>query len=320
MKQQISQQQHVALDLSGQRLDQVAVHLFPQFSRARIQEWIKTGQITLAGKSVKPNTKVVGGELVQLQVELRDAGDWEAQDLELQCVYEDEDLLVINKPADLVVHPAAGNEDGTLLNGLLHHLPQLQTLPRAGIVHRLDKDTTGLMVVAKTLESQNRLVQQLQARTVSRQYVAVAVGAVPPQGKVEAPIGRDPFNRIRMAVVKQGGKDALTHYQRLARLGPVSLVRLHLATGRTHQIRVHMAHLGFPLLGDPLYGRRLGRCVEWSDATAKIVSEFPRQALHAEKLSLIHPTTGEPCTWYAPWPEDFATLVQALGGPSYEDV
>jgi 23S rRNA pseudouridine1911/1915/1917 synthase len=253
-------------------------------------------------------------------VELRDAGDWEAQDLELQCVYEDEDLLVINKPADLVVHPAAGNEDGTLLNGLLHHLPQLQTLPRAGIVHRLDKDTTGLMVVAKTLESQNRLVQQLQARTVSRQYVAVAVGAVPPQGKVEAPIGRDPFNRIRMAVVKQGGKDALTHYQRLARLGPVSLVRLHLATGRTHQIRVHMAHLGFPLLGDPLYGRRLGRCVEWSDATAKIVSEFPRQALHAEKLSLIHPTTGEPCTWYAPWPEDFATLVQALGGPSYEDV
>jgi 23S rRNA pseudouridine1911/1915/1917 synthase len=318
MKQQISQQNHVPLDLSGQRLDQVTVHLFPQFSRARIQEWIKNGQITLAGKVVKSNTKVVGGELVQLDVELREAGDWQAQDLSLVCVYEDEDLLVINKPADLVVHPAAGNEDGTLLNGLLHYLPQLHTMPRAGIVHRLDKDTTGLMVVAKNLEAQNKLVQQLQARTVSRQYVAVVVGAIPPRGQVDAPVGRDPFNRIKMAVVKQGGKEALTHFHRMARLGPMSLVRLKLETGRTHQIRVHMAHLGFPLLGDPLYGKKLGRCVDLDDEVIQIINEFPRQALHAEKLSLVHPRTGEECGWRAPWPEDFAQLVQALGGPIHD--
>src|SRR5690606_34977534 len=164
------------------------------------------------------------------------------------------------------------NEDGTLLNGLLHHLPQLQQIPRAGIVHRLDKDTTGLMVVAKTLEAQNRLVQQLQARSVSRQYVAVVVGAIPPRGDVNAPVGRDPFNRVKMAVVKQGGKEAITHFHRLARLGPLSLVRLKLETGRTHQIRVHMAHLGFPLLGDPLYGRRLRRMVDISEEATTLAS------------------------------------------------
>jgi 23S rRNA pseudouridine1911/1915/1917 synthase len=318
MKQHISQQNQVSFDLSGQRLDQVAVHLFPQFSRARLQEWIKSGQITLAGKIAKPNTKVAGGELVKLEVEMRDAGDWEAQELDLEYVYEDEDLLVINKPADLVVHPAAGNEDGTLLNGLLHYLPELKTLPRAGIVHRLDKDTTGLMVVAKNLETQNQLVQQLQARTVSRQYVGVVMGALPPRGKVDAPMGRDPFNRVKMAVVKRGGKEALTHFQRLARLGPMSLARMKLATGRTHQIRVHMAHLGFPLLGDPLYGKKLGRCLDLPDEVIRAVNEFPRQALHAEKLALTHPRTGEECSWQAPWPQDLAELVEILGGPSDE--
>lgn len=318
MKQQISQQNRVSLELSGQRLDQVAVQLFPQFSRARLQEWIKSGQITLAGKVVKPNTKVTGGETIQLEVELRDEGDWQAEDLGLNIVYEDEDLLVIDKPADLVVHPAAGNEDGTLLNGLLHHLPHLQQIPRAGIVHRLDKDTTGLMVVAKTLEAQNRLVQQLQARTVARQYVAVVVGAIPPHGKVDAPLGRDPFNRIKMAVVKSGGKEAVTHFKRLARLGPMSLVRLNLETGRTHQIRVHMTHLGFPLLGDPLYGRRLHGLIDLDEETADLVIHFPRQALHAERLSLVHPRTGETCTWHSPWPDDFAGLVEILGGPVHD--
>lgn len=318
MKQQITEQNHIPLGLAGQRLDQVAVHLFPQFSRARLQEWIKSGQVTLAGKTVKPNAKVAGGELVQLQVELREAGDWQPQALDLECVYEDEDLLVINKPADLVVHPAAGNEDGTLLNGLLHYLPELHNMPRAGIVHRLDKDTTGLMVVAKNLAAQTQLVQQLQARTVSRQYVGVVMGAIGSQGRVDAPLGRDPFNRVKMAVVKQGGKESITHFQRLTRMGPLSLVRLQLETGRTHQIRVHMAHLGFPLVGDPLYGKKLGRCVDLNDEVEQIVNEFPRQALHAEKLSLIHPRTGEPCSWSAPWPEDFAMLVAALGGPAHD--
>lgn len=316
MKQQISQQNRVSLELSGQRLDQVAVQLFPQFSRARLQGWIKSGQITLGGRAVKPNTKVAGGETIQLDVELQDEGDWQAEDMSLQIVYEDEDLLIIDKPADLVVHPAAGNEDGTLLNGLIHHLPQLQQIPRAGIVHRLDKDTTGLMVVAKTLEAQNRLVQQMQARTVSRQYVAVVVGAIPPQGKVDASVGRDPFNRVKMAVLKSGGKEAITHFKRLARLGAMSLVRLNLETGRTHQIRVHMAHLGFPLLGDPLYGRRLPRLIDLDDDVSELVAHFPRQALHAERLSLVHPRTGETCTWQSPWPDDFAELVEALGGPA----
>lgn len=316
MKQQISQQNRVSLELSGQRLDQVAVQLFPQFSRARLQGWIKSGQITLGGRAVKPNTKVAGGETIQLDVELQDEGDWQAEDMSLQIVYEDEDLLIIDKPADLVVHPAAGNEDGTLLNGLIHHLPQLQQIPRAGIVHRLDKDTTGLMVVAKTLEAQNRLVQQMQARTVSRQYVAVVVGAIPPQGKVDASVGRDPFNRVKMAVLKSGGKEAITHFKRLARLGAMSLVRLNLETGRTHQIRVHMAHLGFPLLGDPLYGRRLPRLIDLDDDVSELVAHFPRQALHAERLSLVHPRTGEACTWQSPWPDDFAELVEALGGPA----
>lgn len=318
MKQQISQQCRISLEHSGLRLDQVAAQLFPQFSRARLQEWIKAGQLTIAGKTAKPNTKVAGGETIKLDVELRDEGDWQAEDLQLQIVYEDDDLLIINKPADLVVHPAAGNEDGTLLNGLLHHLPQLQQIPRAGIVHRLDKDTTGLMVVAKTLEAQNSLVQQLQARTVSRQYVAVVVGAIPSQGTVDAPIGRDPFNRIKMAVVKSGGKEAITHFKRLARLGPMSLVRLHLETGRTHQIRVHMAHLNFPLLGDPLYGRRLPRCLDVAEDTANVIAQFPRQALHAERLSLVHPRTGETCAWHSPWPGDLAELVEVLGGPVHD--
>lgn len=318
MKQQISEQNRISFELSGQRLDQVAVQLFPQFSRARLQEWIKTGQITLEGRAVKPNTKVAGGEVIRLEVELKNEGEWQAEDLGLNIVYEDDDLLVIDKPADLVVHPAAGNEDGTLLNGLLHHLPQLQQIPRAGIVHRLDKDTTGLMVVAKTLEAQNHLVQQLQARTVSRQYVAVVIGAIPPHGQVDAPVGRDPFNRVKMAVVKSGGKEAITHFRRLARLGPFSLVRLKLETGRTHQIRVHMSHLGFPLVGDPLYGRRLSRMVDVSPEVVEMVTSFPRQALHAEQLSLIHPSTGETCSWKSPWPEDFAVLVEELGGPAYE--
>lgn len=185
-------------------------------------------------------------------------------------------------------------------------------------MHRLDKDTTGLMVVAKTLEAQNGLVQQLQARTVSRQYVAVVAGATPSEGTVDAPIGRDPFHRIKMAVVKSGGKEAITHFKRLARLGPMSLVRLNLETGRTHQIRVHMAHLGFPLLGDPLYGRRLPRLIDVTADTADLIGRFSRQALHAERLSLVHPCTGETCVWQSPWPEDFARLVQALGGRAYD--
>lgn len=312
MTQKVTHQGQVPVSASGQRLDQVAAGLFPEFSRARLQEWIKSGQLTINGNSVKPNMKVIGGEALALIATYRDDHDWQPQQMALEITYEDDTILVVNKPADLVVHPAAGNYDGTLLNGLLHYAPVLQNVPRAGIVHRLDKDTTGLMVVAKTLEAQTHLVSQLQQRTVSREYVAVAVGRCPAGGDVNAPVGRDPTNRVKMAVVKSNGKEALTHFKVIRRMGDFSLVRLKLDTGRTHQIRVHMAHLGYPLLGDPLYGKRIPKQLQVSAQTREMVEAFGRQALHAERLSLIHPATQAPHSWRAEWPDDLRQLVERL--------
>lgn len=312
MKQQITEEVRVPLSASGQRLDQVAAQLFPDYSRAKLQEWIKAEHLLVNGRSVKANAKLGGGESLRLDVVLVDAGEWQAEAMDLHLIYEDDAIAVLDKPAGLVVHPAAGNYEGTLLNGLLHAYPAIKTVPRAGIVHRLDKDTTGLMVVAKTLAAQTQLVNQMQARTVSRQYVAFVVGACPAEGTVDAAIGRDPKNRKKMAVVRNGGKEAVTHYKRLARFGPFSLVRLQLETGRTHQIRVHMAHLGYPLLGDPAYGKRLPKSLDISAALQEQLQAFERQALHAERLALIHPITGEECEWYAPWPSDMQTIYEAL--------
>lgn len=309
----INQQAQVPLEQSGMRLDQVAAELFNDFSRSRLKQWIIDGSLRVNDQVRKPKEKLLGGELLTLNAEAEPAGEWVAQDIPLDIVYEDEHILVINKPADLVVHPAAGNYDGTVLNALLHHCPELESVPRAGIVHRLDKDTTGLMVVAKTLAAHNDLVKQLQARTVCREYEAVVQGTMTGGGTVEAPIGRHPRSRTKMAVVQFGGKEATTHYRLLKRFGDHTHIRLALETGRTHQIRVHMAHIGHPLVGDAQYAGRM-RLPKGATPELKelLQNGFKRQALHAATLGLIHPQTSEEMEWSAPLPEDFQHLLQVL--------
>lgn len=296
---------------AGQRLDVVAAELFADFSRGRLQEWIRQGQLRVDGEQRRPKDKLAGGEQLTLQAEVEAEGDWQAQPIALDIVHEDSELLVINKPAGLVVHPAAGNPDGTLLNALLHHAPELRNLPRAGIVHRIDKDTTGLLVVARTFKAQNSLVQQLQARTMGREYEAVVQGAMTGGGSVDQPIGRHPTQRIKMAVVRDG-KPALTHYRIATRFEHYTHVRVQLETGRTHQIRVHMAHIGYPLVGDPVYGGRLRLPSGISDELADTLRRFGRQALHAARLELIHPGSGESMAWHMPLPQDMVELLQQL--------
>ncbi len=312
MADQLQQNARVPADMGGMRFDQVASGLFPEFSRARLQTWIRDGQLTLNGRKAKPKERLIGGEELRLEAELEPQGEWEPEAIDLDILYEDEDLLVINKPAGLVVHPAAGNHTGTLLNALLHHCPAIEGIPRAGIVHRLDKDTTGLMVVAKTLSAHTDLVDQLQERIVSREYEAVAVGTMTGGGTVEARIGRHPKQRKQMAVVEEGGKRAVTHYRLVERFPSHTHIRVKLETGRTHQIRVHMAHIRHPLVGDPIYGGRFKIPKGASDELIEALKDFPRQALHAASLGLEHPTTGEYCEWSAPLPEDFQALLKAL--------
>lgn len=290
----------------------MASALFPEYSRARLQIWIKEGALQLDGKPCKPKDKCFGGELLTLHATLEAAGDWEPQAIDLDIIFEDEHLLVLNKPAGLVVHPGAGNRDGTLLNALIHHCPELQQIPRAGIVHRLDKDTTGLMVVAKTLIAQNNLVSQLQARTVKREYDAVALGKLIGGGTINQPMARHPHQRTKMAVAEQGGKEAITHYTIQRRFLHYTLIRCQLDTGRTHQIRVHLAWLKHPLVGDQTYGggRQLAGGI--SIALREALLTFPRQALHAAQLGLVHPTTGEDMLWQCPRPDDFEALLAIL--------
>ncbi len=301
----------VPTELGGQRLDQVAAQLFSEYSRSRLSSWIKEGSLTVDGAVLRPRDLVHGGAVLSLRAEREAQGDWVAQDIELNIVYEDDHLLVLDKPAGLVVHPAAGHADGTLLNALLHHVPSLANVPRAGIVHRLDKDTTGLMVVAKTLEAQTNLVAQLQARSVSRIYEAVVAGVVVSGGTVDAPIGRHSQRRQQMAVVT-GGKPAVSHYRVLDRFRAYTHVRVKLETGRTHQIRVHMTHIGFPLVGDPVYSGRFRIPPATNPTLVKTLREFPRQALHARFLELDHPVTGERMSWESPLPEDIVWLLSLL--------
>ncbi|SEI38001.1 ribosomal large subunit pseudouridine synthase D [Azotobacter beijerinckii] len=301
----------VPFELGGQRLDQVAAQLFSEHSRSRLAAWIKDGRLTVDGAVLRPRDTVHGGALLELDAEQQAQGEWVAQDIELDIVYEDEQILVLDKPAGLVVHPAAGHADGTLLNALLHHVPGLVNVPRAGIVHRLDKDTTGLMVVAKTLQAQTRLVEQLQARSVSRIYEAIVIGVITSGGKIDAPIGRHGQQRQRMAVV-EGGKPAVSHYRVLERFRAHTHTRIKLETGRTHQIRVHMAHVGYPLVGDPLYGGRFRIPPAASQTLVQSLKEFPRQALHARFLELDHPLSGERLKWEAPLPDDLVWLLTLL--------
>lgn len=307
----ISISQTIPFESGGRRLDQVASELFPEYSRSRLQAWIKSGQLTLNGEQKAPKFKVQGGESIVVEAQLAAEGDWQPQAIELDIVYQDAHLAVINKPAGLVVHPAAGNRDGTLLNALLHYFPEIETVPRAGIVHRLDKDTTGLMVVAKTLPAHNELVRQLQKRTVSREYEAVAVGVMTGGGLVDEPIGRHPVQRKKMAVVSSG-KEARTHYSVIERFVGHTHIRCKLETGRTHQIRVHMAHIRFPLVGDAAYGGRFRIHKGASQQLQDVLRNFPRQALHARSLGFIHPHSGEAVSWSSDLPDDMQQLLSAL--------
>ncbi|WP_067514640.1 23S rRNA pseudouridine(1911/1915/1917) synthase RluD [Endozoicomonas ascidiicola] len=298
-------------DLGGRRFDQVAAASFSGFSRAKLQEWIRDGHLLVDGESRKPKDKLYGGEQLTLSVEIENDKQWQAENIPLDIVYEDDDIIVINKPAGLVVHPAAGNYTGTLLNALLYHYPDNAAIPRAGIVHRLDKDTTGLMVVARTHEAHGDLVAQLQDRTVHREYEAVVRGVMTSGGVVDAPIGRHPQNRLKMAVVR-GGKTAITHYRVLKRFKAFTHIRLQLETGRTHQIRVHMSHQRYPLVGDDLYGGGLKLPKSCPEALEAMLRTFRRQALHARQLGLIHPASGEYMEWEVPLTDDFQALLDSL--------
>lgn len=311
MSNQISQTVEVPLELGNKRLDQVASQLFPDFSRSRLQQWIKEGQLTVDGACWRGRDKLIGGETLVLETELEAEGDWQPEDIPLDIIYEDDHILVINKPAGLVVHPAAGNPTGTLLNALLHHDPQLANLPRAGIVHRLDKDTTGLMVVAKTLQAQGHLVAQLQDRSMGREYEAVVQGVMTGGGTVEEPIGRHGTQRTKMAV-NPLGKEAVTHYRVLHKFPTHTYIRCKLETGRTHQIRVHMAHIAHPLVGDPAYAGRTRLSKGVTPELRTVLQNFKRQALHARQLGLLHPATEEYCEWEVELPQDFEQLLDAL--------
>ncbi len=293
------------------RFDAVLAELFPEFSRSRLAAWIRSGDVRVDGRELRPRDPVRGGEQVSLHARLEEETRAEPQDIPLQVLYEDEQVLVIDKPAGLVVHPGAGNPDGTLVNALLHRHPALASLPRAGVVHRLDKDTSGVMVVARTLQAQTALVAQLSARGVHRQYLAVVTGALVAGGTVDAAIDRHPRDRVKMAV-REDGRDAVTHYRLRERFRAHTALECRLETGRTHQIRVHMAHLRYPILGDPLYGGPLKLPKGASEELVAALRGFRRQALHAETLEFAHPDSGEPVRCTAPVPEDMLALMGAL--------
>lgn len=296
----------------GKRFDQTLAEMFPDYSRSRLKDWILAGHVSVNGLVVdRPREKMYGGEQITINTEIEAEVRFEPQDIPLNIVYEDDDILVINKPAGLVVHPGAGNPDGTVLNALLHHCPQLDVVPRAGIVHRLDKDTTGLMVVAKTIAAQTNLVESLQAREITREYEAIATGTMTAGGIVDEPIGRHATKRTHMAVTFSG-RPSVTHYRVMEKFRLHTRLRLRLETGRTHQIRVHMAHITHPLVGDPVYGGRPRPPKNASESLREMLRQFKRQALHAAMLSLFHPITGEQMTWHADIPEDMVALTNML--------
>jgi len=318
MAQQVQLTATVSEAQLGQRLDQTLAELFPDYSRSRIKEWILERRVSVNGTIIdKPKEKVFGGEHVSIDAEIEEEQRWEAQNIPLNIVYEDDDILVINKPRGLVVHPGAGNPDGTVLNALLYHYPPIADVPRAGIVHRLDKDTTGLMVVAKTVPAQTHLVETLQLRDITREYEAVAIGTMTAGGTVDQPMARHSTKRTHMAVHPMG-KPATTHYRIMEHFRAHTRLRLRLETGRTHQIRVHMAHINHPLVGDPLYGGRPRPPKGASEAFITTLRVFDRQALHATMLRLYHPITGIEMEWHAPLPQDMVDLIDALKADTLE--
>ncbi|MBT8434826.1 MAG: 23S rRNA pseudouridine(1911/1915/1917) synthase RluD [Gammaproteobacteria bacterium] len=296
---------------AGNRLDHALHLLLPDYSRSRIQQWIQQGMVTVNDELCKPRQKVYSGDLVDLDVPEQVITSDQPQAIKFDILYQDEDIIVVNKPANLVVHPAAGHLDGTLVNGLLAHDSRLQQLPRAGIVHRLDKDTTGVMAVARNLTAHSWLIDQLQQRLVKREYVALTQGVVTAGRSIETGIGRHPQNRKKMSV-QAGGKLAITHFQVARKFNHYSLIKIQLETGRTHQIRVHMAHLNYPLLGDGVYGGRTRIPAGIDNALRPLIQDFKRQALHAERLSFKHPRSQQMVSFEAPLAEDFESLLEAL--------
>ncbi|MDO9425102.1 MAG: 23S rRNA pseudouridine(1911/1915/1917) synthase RluD [Methylobacter sp.] len=303
--------EEVPFEMAGMRLDQVLAELFTDYSRSKLQTWVKAGRVQVNGLTLKPKDKLVGGETIELDAEAEIVITAAPEPIPLEIVFEDDSLLIVNKPAGLVVHPAVGNWNGTLLNALLNHDAHLETLPRGGIVHRIDKDTTGLLMIAKTLQAHNSLTQQLQDRTITREYQAITRGRMTAGGTVDEPIGRDPADRKRYTV-RENGKHAVTHYRVGQRFTRHTLVQVKLETGRTHQIRVHMAYIRFPLLGDQVYGGRFQMPPDCSEQLEKELRSFKRQALHAAKLGLQHPVTDEYIEWEQPLPDDMTRLLDAL--------
>ncbi|WMS88372.1 23S rRNA pseudouridine(1911/1915/1917) synthase RluD [Pleionea litopenaei] len=311
-KQHYFQEFQLASTAIGQRLDQAIAEHCEDVSRSKLQDWIKKGLVSVDGQVMtKGRQKVVGGEQIRIDAEIEVAGEWEAQDIPLDIQYQDSHLLVINKPAGLVVHPAAGNRDGTLVNALLFFDENLRHLPRAGIVHRLDKDTSGLLVVARTLEAHTKLVEQLQQRAFEREYQCICHGQMVSGGTIEAPIGRHPTSRLQMAVVPNG-KEAITHYRLRDKFNNFTHLKVNLETGRTHQIRVHMAYLKYPLVGDALYGKHNFIPSGSSDELKEAIRGFRRQALHARKLGLEHPVSGEFLHWEVEAPADYQHLLSVI--------
>ena len=301
----------IPIQSHGMRLDQVVAELFPDYSRNRLATWIKEGRLTVDGKTMKPRDKALASAHVVLEVADEPVIDWQPQTLPLDVIFEDEHILVVNKPAGMVVHPAAGHTDGTLVNALLGYAPELDTLPRGGIVHRLDKETSGIMFVARSALAHKSLVAQLSERTVSRTYCAVCTGALTGGGKIDAPIDRHPTARTKMAVVADG-KPAVTHYRIAHRFKHYTQLQVNLETGRTHQIRVHMAHRKWPLIGDPVYAGRQRIPAGASEALITALRNFPRQALHAQALEFEHPATGDWMEFETEMPDDLVELLEVL--------
>jgi len=311
MIESVTREAIVPAELAGQRLDRAAAEIWDEFSRSRIQQWIESGSLRVDGAEAKPRQRLKGGETLVIDAELQSQVDAEPERIPLSIVYEDAELIVIDKPAGLVVHPGAGNPRGTLQNALLHHDPGLERVPRAGIVHRLDKDTSGLLVIARDISTQHRLAAMIEAREVKRIYHAVCQTALTGGGSIDAPIDRNPRDRTRM-MVRDGGREARTHYRLIERFRAHSYIEVELDTGRTHQIRVHMAHIRAPLVGDPVYGGRPRLPRQPTEALRQALQQFPRQALHARSLEFVHPTTGAPVRCESPLPADIERLLAVL--------